>query len=92
MCGKTVTAIAAEEGISRQWATHEAAPEHVQEILAAMVNARLTRLETMFDRMLDVIEASFGARRIVPRRVRDAEGNVVTELVDAGPDSRDSMQ
>ena len=79
-------AIAAEEGIIRQWASRQAKSAGVQRIFDSLLSARLERFEEVFDAALEAISGSLRARRIMRLRSRGAGGKIVTKAVDVGPD------
>ena len=83
--GATVSQIAAEEGISRQWASAQANSDEVRQIITAMVDARVSRLDRLFDLCLDSIEECLTARKTVVLRGKDADGYTETTC-DCGPD------
>ena len=62
VANEAITQIAREEGLSRQWVTHEANSPAIQNILAELVTANIDKLKLLFGGMLDAIEASFGAQ------------------------------
>jgi hypothetical protein len=63
----------------------EANSSSAQQIIVAMVNARLDQLEALFDLAVDAITAAFGARRIVAKRVKNAEGKKDDETLRRRP-------
>ena len=76
--GKSLAAIAREEGVSRQTISKQAASNEVQQIVVAAVNGQRERISALFDRLLDVIEEAFEAKLLRVGR----NGAVV----DLGPD------
>jgi len=60
--GKSLAAIAREEGVSRQIIAKQAKSDDVRQILVTMVNAQLDRLDELFRRTLEVIAEAYDAR------------------------------
>ena len=60
--GKSLAAIAREEGVSRQTISKQAASNEVQQIVVLAVNSQVERINGVFDRVLAVIEDAFEAR------------------------------
>ncbi len=83
--GKTVTEIAREEGISRQWASRTANSDEAQQLIARLVDQRAELLDGMFDRALAAVEECLAARKTIVVRSKDGEG-YTEATVDAGPD------
>jgi hypothetical protein len=84
--GKTMTAIAREEGISRQWASREAHSPAMQQILVPLLEAHSEELGAMFGSALEAMKAAMQARRVVTRRVKNAKGKMTEKQLDLGPD------
>jgi hypothetical protein len=76
--GKSLAAIAREEGVSRQTIWKQAASEDVRQIVVAAVNGELERIGKLSDQGLRVIEEAYQARVI--RVGRDGKP------IDLGPD------
>ena len=76
--GKSLAAIAREEGVSRQTISKQAASNEVQQIVVLAVNSQVERINGVFDRVLAVIEDAFEARLF--RVGKDGA------VVDVGPD------
>jgi hypothetical protein len=76
--GKSLAAIAREEGVSRQTIWKQAASDDVRQIVVAAVNSELERIGRLFDQGLRVIEEAYQARVI--RIGRDGKP------IDLGPD------
>ena len=60
--GTSVTRLAEQEGVSRQWLSEIANCPELRQRIAQLVDARAERLDSMFDRVLDVIESGLKAR------------------------------
>lgn len=76
--GKSLAAIAREEGVSRHTIAKQAKSDDVRQIVVAVVNDELERICQVFARMLRVIEEAFAARVIRADRRGGA--------IDLGPD------
>jgi hypothetical protein len=63
MSGATVSSIAIQERVSRQWASHEANTPAVQGLLVSLVDERRAGAAELFDVALDAIHDALHARK-----------------------------
>jgi hypothetical protein len=65
LTGKSTSAIAQAEGLSRDWAARELESPESRQIIAALVDRSFERVQKLYFRILDVIEEAAKADRVV---------------------------
>jgi predicted transcriptional regulator len=63
IAGKTVSAIAREEGLSRDWVAHELASDECGQVITGLVEIHAAQIARLFQSSLDAIEDGLVAER-----------------------------